>query len=502
MANLSDDTSSAAAIAAASAFETAKTDPSARIARLDRRRARWREYVAADFAAILAVCGISAIVAHVLAPANVVALLIFAPTVAIVWFGLNALHGSYSAIERRPESSAVSELTTIFHSAGVACWSAYVIFAAVDRVPLAAPIFVWLLAVPVLAATHSLVQIRWSRSSSRSQRTLIVGAGEVGRLLAHKIQAHPEAGIRLVGFVDAEPRTIDQVHPLKELVPVLGEPSSLPELVDEYAIDRVIIAFSIDRHDRLLEVIRQLADMGVNVDLVPRLFEVIGTDAKMGAVEGLPLLNVPTLNLSPAAQLVKRAFDIVAGGLLVVLLLPSFALIALAIKFDSEGPVFFRQRRIGSNGAFTILKFRSMSNDADAKKELVAHLNLYAAMHGDDRMFKIELDPRVTRVGTFIRRYYLDELPQLFNVLRGDMSLVGPRPLIPEEDQYVLDWQRHRLALKPGMTGLWQVLGSNEIPFDEMVKLDYLYVSGWTLAKDIQLLLQTVTAVFRRRSHY
>ncbi len=440
MANLSEDTGNAAAIAAPSAFGAAHTDSSAREARLERRRARWREYV-------------------------------------------------------------VSELASIFHAAGVASWGVYVVVAAVAHVPLAAPVSVWLLAVPVLSVTRSIVQATWSRSASRSQRTLIVGAGVVGRLLAHKIQAHPEAGMRLVGFVDAQPRAAD-VTPLKELVPVLGDPGSLAELVDAYGIDRVIIAFSINRHERLLEVIRSLADMGVHVDLVPRLFEVIGTDTKMGAVEGLPLLNVPTLHLSPTAQFVKRVFDIVAAGLLVLLLLPSFALIAIAIKLDSDGPVFFRQRRIGSNGPFTILKFRSMSADADEKKALVAHLNLYAATHGDDRMFKIARDPRVTRVGTFIRRYFLDELPQLFNVLRGNMSLVGPRPLIPEEDQYVQDWQRRRLTLKPGMTGLWQVLGSNEIPFDEMVKLDYLYVSDWTLAKDIQLLLQTVTAVCRRRFHY
>jgi exopolysaccharide biosynthesis polyprenyl glycosylphosphotransferase len=501
MANLTDDSRTAAAITAARTFEAGRADSSARDARLERRRARWREYVAVDFAAILAVCGFSVIVAHVAASAGTISLIAYAAVVAVAWFALNALHGSYSSVERRPDASAVSELTAIFHAAGVACWGAYLVFAAVDRVPLAAPVVVWLLAAPLLSATRSVVQTRWSRSAARSQRTIIVGAGEVGRLLARKIQAHPEAGIRLVGFVDAQPRTAE-VAPLKELVPVLGDPSSLVELVDSYAIERVIIAFSIDRHDRLLEVIRNLVDMGVNVDLVPRLFEVIGTDTKMAAVEGLPLLNVPTLNLSPAAQLVKRVFDIVVAGLLVLLLLPSFTLIALAIKLDSKGPVFFRQQRIGSNGPFTILKFRSMWIDADEKKALVAHLNMYLSTHGDEKMFKIESDPRVTRVGMFIRRYFLDELPQLFNVLRGNMSLVGPRPLIPEEDQHVQDWQRRRLALKPGMTGLWQVLGSNDIPFDEMVKLDYLYVSGWTIAKDIQLLLQTVTAVFRRRSHY
>ena len=171
-------------------------------------------------------------------------------------------------------------------------------------------------------------------------------------------------------------------------------------------------------------------------------------------------------------------------------------MIAFAIFLDSRGGVFFRQPRIGVGGTvFSILKFRTMVPDAEEMKEAVAHMSVHAA--GDARMFKIADDPRVTRVGRFLRRLSLDELPQLFNVLIGEMSLVGPRPLIPSEDRQVEDWGRERLSLRPGMTGLWQVLGRSEIPFEEMVRLDYLYVTNWSLWHDFRLMCGTVPAMLK-----
>jgi lipopolysaccharide/colanic/teichoic acid biosynthesis glycosyltransferase len=169
----------------------------------------------------------------------------------------------------------------------------------------------------------------------------------------------------------------------------------------------------------------------------------------------------------------------------------------VAIRLDSAGAVFFRQTRVGSEGAFRIWKFRTMCADAEERKGDVIHLNRHARNGGDARMFKIDNDPRVTRVGAFLRRYSLDELPQLFNVLRGEMTLVGPRPLILEEDRLVETWGRRRLSLKPGMTGLWQVLGSSAIEFEEMVKLDYLYVTNWSLWSDLRLLLRTIPLILR-----
>jgi lipopolysaccharide/colanic/teichoic acid biosynthesis glycosyltransferase len=182
-----------------------------------------------------------------------------------------------------------------------------------------------------------------------------------------------------------------------------------------------------------------------------------------------------------------------------VVLAPLLALLALMIKIDSPGPVFFRQIRIGAAGrTFRIFKFRSMHADADERKPEVAHLNRHLAPGGDPRMFKIVDDPRVTRVGKFLRRFCLDELPQLLNVVVGEMSLVGPRPLILDEDQHVERWARRRLNLKPGVTGPWQVLGRSEIPFEEMVRLDYLYVTRWSLMGDLRLIALTIPALCRR----
>jgi lipopolysaccharide/colanic/teichoic acid biosynthesis glycosyltransferase len=190
--------------------------------------------------------------------------------------------------------------------------------------------------------------------------------------------------------------------------------------------------------------------------------------------------------------------DVLLSFIGLVVLAPVFALLAILIKLDSPGPIFFRQLRMGAGDKpFQMLKFRTMTDGADARKEELAHLNRHDAPGGDARMFKIAGDPRVTRVGRLIRRHSLDELPQLVNVLKNEMTLVGPRPLILEEDRYVAGWARKRLDLKPGMTGLWQVLGRNEIPFDDMVKLDYLYVTSWSLWRDCRLLLRTVPLVLK-----
>ncbi len=181
------------------------------------------------------------------------------------------------------------------------------------------------------------------------------------------------------------------------------------------------------------------------------------------------------------------------------MLASGFALIALLIKRDSPGPVFFRQVRMGCNGrTFRIWKFRTMAADAEERKSEVAHLNQHLQNGGDPRMFKVPNDPRVTRLGKWLRRYSLDELPQLFNVLRGEMSLVGPRPLVLDEDRYVDSWARQRLDLKPGCTGPWQVQGRCGIPFEEMVKLDYLYVTGWSLLGDLKLIGRTIPVLIGR----
>jgi exopolysaccharide biosynthesis polyprenyl glycosylphosphotransferase len=274
----------------------------------------------------------------------------------------------------------------------------------------------------------------------------------------------------------------------------------LPGIVRLFDVERVIIAFSNDSHERTLELIRSLKDLDVQIDIVPRLFELVSPGVGVHTVEGLPLVGLPPLRLARSSRLLKRATDLAIALSALVLLAPFLALIALLIKRGSPGPVFFRQVRMGcGDKTFRIYKFRTMVVDADERKGEYVHMNKYAENGGDGRMFKIADDPRVTRIGRFLRRYSLDELPQLINVVKGEMSLVGPRPLILEEDQHVAEWGRNRLNLKPGITGPWQVLGRNEIPFDEMLKLDYLYVTNWSLWRDLRLMLQTVPAALTRR---
>jgi lipopolysaccharide/colanic/teichoic acid biosynthesis glycosyltransferase len=205
--------------------------------------------------------------------------------------------------------------------------------------------------------------------------------------------------------------------------------------------------------------------------------------------------------LSTSSAYIKRCVDVVGSLFGLIVLSPVFAAVAVAIKLDSGGPVFFRQVRMGTRDrTFRIWKFRTMSLDAEGRKADIAHLSKHAVNGFDTRMFKIPDDPRVTRVGRFLRRSSLDELPQLINVLVGEMSLVGPRPLILDEHKFVKDWALKRVDLQPGITGLWQVLGRSDIPFDEMITLDYRYVSNWSLASDLKLLIHTVPTVLRSRN--
>ena len=327
---------------------------------------------------------------------------------------------------------------------------------------------------------------------------LIIGAGEVGHTLAAKIAAHPEYRIELVGFLDdGEPRRNGHGGPPRPGHRRARRPGRDRRRTS--SVDRVIVAFSRARHNDFLRVVRACADSGVKVNIVPRLFEVVSSRALVDDVEGIPLLDVGHVELSRFNMAVKRAFDLVVGGLLCIPVLPFMGIVAIVIKLDSPGPVFYRQERMGRGGKpFRIFKFRSMYVGADEQRlELAEKQNDY-----DGPMFKLKEDPRITRVGGALRRWSIDELPQILNVMKGDMSLVGPRPLWVEEAKQCRGWTQKRLDITPGITGLWQVLGRTNIPFDEMVKLDYMYVTGWSLSWDIKLLLQTVPAVLKKRGAY
>lgn len=347
----------------------------------------------------------------------------------------------------------------------------------------------------VTGIARTVVRAGLHRMPELRQRTLILGSGLVAGQVVEKLHNNVQFGLVPVGIVD------DEVHDVGTPdLPWLGRFSDLDAIIEAQGIDRVIIAFSKASHEQLLESIRACRDAGVSVDVVPRLFEFLDGVRALDQVGGLPLLSIGAPILTSTSVAAKRILDTVGSFVLIALFAPLMIAIAIAIKLESKGPVFFSQTRAGrGNSSFQLIKFRSMYVDAEQRKADVAELNEAS----DGVMFKIREDPRVTRVGRFIRRFSLDELPQLFNVLMGQMSLVGPRPLIfPETAALEKDWHLRRLELRPGLTGPWQVYGRSQSPFQEMVRFDYQYVAGWSLARDIEILLATLPAVMSGRGAY
>jgi len=264
-------------------------------------------------------------------------------------------------------------------------------------------------------------------------------------------------------------------------------------LVRGHDVHRAILAPSSASTDTL-DLIRIAKHAGVRVSVVPRMLEVVGSSVEFDHLHGLTMLGVRRFGLSRSSHLLKRGFDVIGASIMLTFSAPVMLAIMAAIRLDTPGPVFFRQTRVGKDGTrFQMLKFRSMVEDAEAQKDTLRHLN------ESNGLFKIEADPRITRVGRFLRRTSLDELAQLLNVWRGEMSLVGPRPLVVDEDAQVLGFGRHRLHLTPGMTGHWQILGSARIPMQEMIGIDYLYVANWSLWSDIKILLRTIPYMFASR---
>jgi exopolysaccharide biosynthesis polyprenyl glycosylphosphotransferase len=282
------------------------------------------------------------------------------------------------------------------------------------------------------------------------------------------------------------------------LMPLQGDISHVAGLTDvaqavrDYDVHRVVIVPGSGETDAMLDVIRLVKGLGVRVSVLPRVLEVLGASVEFDDIHGMPMLGIRSFGLSRSSRAVKRVTDLVAASLGLFAVAPIMLVVALLIKLDSRGPVFFRQERVGRDGhRFGLVKFRSMVVDADAQKAALL------ARNQTDGLFKLADDPRITRVGRVLRKTALDELPQLINVLRGEMSLFGPRPLVVDEDEKIVGWHRRRLHLTPGMTGPWQILGSARVPLHEMVNIDYLYVANWTFWTDAKILLRTVGYMFR-----
>jgi exopolysaccharide biosynthesis polyprenyl glycosylphosphotransferase len=327
------------------------------------------------------------------------------------------------------------------------------------------------------------------------ERALIVGTPEARAVLAHALACDPGAHVDVVGVLTLEEERPDDggwdKSSSRGREPALDD---LDTVIRDLNVQRVFLIPPSGDSEMLLEAVTRMTSGGVKLSVVPRLFEVVGSSVEFDVVGGVTVLGVRRPVVGHSSLAIKRAIDFFGSAFGLLVLAPFGALVALAIKLDSRGPVFFRQPRIGRNGErFYIIKFRSMVDGAEAQREALAALN------ESDGIFKLSADPRVTRVGRWLRRTSLDELPQLINVLNGEMSLVGPRPLVADEDVLIEGRHRDRLQFTPGMTGMWQVLGPSRPPLSEMVKLDYMYAANWSLWTDIKILLRTLSHVIGQR---
>jgi exopolysaccharide biosynthesis polyprenyl glycosylphosphotransferase len=347
----------------------------------------------------------------------------------------------------------------------------------------------WLLLVGLIPLGRSLAR-QIARRLSPVERCLVLGSPEAAAELEGKIGLSGYVKAELVGYMPLEKGpSINGSGPLPDI------PDNFCDEVDARGVQRVVVAPGQVTHDALMYLVQKLQGHDVKVSVLPATARGWGGAEELDPIHGLTLTAFRRLDMTRSTQMLKRAFDFCVSSVALLLVSPLLAAIAVAIRLDSPGPVLFRQRRVGKDGElFEMLKFRSMVTEADQRREELSHLN-----EAGDGLFKIADDPRVTRVGRLIRRSSLDELPQLINVLRGEMSLVGPRPLIPAEDAQIEGWYRNRLKIRPGITGYWQYLGSSRIPLNEMVRLDMSYVSGWSLWKDVRIVMRTIPHVFARR---
>jgi exopolysaccharide biosynthesis polyprenyl glycosylphosphotransferase len=334
-------------------------------------------------------------------------------------------------------------------------------------------------------------------AAPRAERIVVVGSGEIARRVIELYARHRPSDAVLVGVVD-DPPAVDPD------LPVLGSADRLPELIGRGEVDRVVVAQAHRDDADLVRLIRDESPADVGVDVVPRLFDLLGPEPRAHSLGGVPVLSAEPAEQSPAAAALKRLFDIVTSVLVLAVASPVFLAVACTVLALDGRPIFFRQRRIGRYGKpFEIVKFRTMAQDAELHGTARMAAEADANGTGPDgdlptmvAALKHQID-RQTRIGTILRRTSLDELPQLYNVLVGEMSLVGPRPLRAFEIAQLEGWERERLAVRPGITGLWQVNGRSEVGWNERMSLDYSYVRHWSLENDLRILAQTPLAVLR-----
>jgi len=459
-----------------------------------------RALLAADVTALLFSFVLAELIGTGSVTARPVELAVFLLTIP-VWVVAAKLYGLYERDEERVDHSTVDEVVGVFHLVTLGSWFYFLAIAAgTANAEIGRLVVFWLIAVFLVTTARGVARVAARRSPVYLQNTIIVGGGEIGQLAARKLVQHPEYGINLVGFLDTHPR---MRRAELDHVALLGSPDKLMDVVETFDVERVIIAFSEATHDELLSMIRELRTREVQIDIVPRLFEIVGPKAGIHTFEGLPLVGLPPAKLSPSSRFLKRIVDCLIAAVMLILLAPVFAVIAACILIDDGRPIFFRQRRLGYEmRPFTVFKFRTMRRDVDqdVHKRYIEQTLSHQAAPTTNGLYKLERGDAITRVGRFLRKTSLDELPQLFNVLTGDMSLVGPRPCLDYETEGFSAHHFERFLVPPGITGLWQVTARARSTFGEALDMDVAYVRDWSLSLDLQLLFKTPFSMVRMRA--
>jgi exopolysaccharide biosynthesis polyprenyl glycosylphosphotransferase len=470
------------------------------VARPTARRRSWlmhRMLLAADLLALL----IAFLIASALLGADAAPPLGVLAAALPAWILAAKLYGLYERDTAWAAYATTEELAAVFHLVTVGAWAAVVVewLGAGGTPELSWLLIVWAAAIPAVGAARSLARGMCKHAMAYRQNAIVVGAGDVGQLVARKLLQHPEYGINVVGVVDTKPRVRR-----RELdhVPLLGAPERLSALVEDLDVERVVVAFSAESDAETVALVRAVSelDRDVQVDLVPRLYELIGPRAFVHSIEGMPLVGIPPLRLPRSSRALKRAVDVAGSAIVLTLTAPLILLVAILIKRDSEGPVFFHQERLGRDmRPFDLLKFRTMSVDTDPEEHLayIRETMSAGAAPRANGLYKLDRSRSVTRVGKWLRRTSLDELPQLINVLRGDMSLVGPRPCLATETELFSPHHFERFLVPAGLTGLWQVTARAKSTFGEALDMDVTYARGWSLLLDLRLLLRTPVQLLR-----
>lgn len=414
--------------------------------------------------------------------------------VLLIWSALLSYFGAYKSF-RTSRVGDILWLTTKVQVVGVMLLSWFLFFfrlAGIGRGFLVAFAILSYLALTVERVGILLFLRAVRRRGFNFRNVLIVGTGARAKEFARTLESNREWGFCFIGFVD------DNQNPAGQLVDghrTVGTLDDLPRLTSESVIDEVIFAVPSASLARLDGSIRLLDELGMRATIVLDLFDLSVSRPQFSEVNGMPILTYASTPSFESRFLIKRIFDTLLAATVLLVLSPLFILIAMTIKLTSPGPVFFRQERVGVHGRrFTLLKFRSMVQDAEQRQQDLLALNEVSGP-----VFKMSRDPRITPVGRWLRKLSLDELPQLINVLRWEMSLVGPRPPLPHEVKQYQQWQRRRLSMPPGLTGLWQISGRNQVDFETWMRLDLAYIDNWSLGLDLKILAKTVPAVFSGR---